>query len=134
MIWNLLRPLVPAVSNLVPGWAALKMWLRLAAAAALVVAGMVLGAWAHSWGEARRIAKERRDAIMLANAKAEAGALKAAIDQQVRTLELRRQALERSEAEIEQLRKELEEARNASRNPDDIVVPPGDAWLQPGRR
>jgi hypothetical protein len=122
-----------AARNLVPGWATVKMVARVVIASALVAGGMVIGAWAHSWGEARRIARERATAVELANAKGAADAMTAAVRLQADTLEKRRRALEASEIHISTLEKALEDARNASPNPDAVVVPAGDPWLR-GRR
>jgi hypothetical protein len=101
----------------------------LAIAAVVITVGLGL-VWLREDArtDARSANKSEREAL-----RAENGALRAAAQQQATTLRLRAEAMEMSQEALAELRREMEEKRNASPDPDAIVIPPGDPWLGPRR-
>jgi uncharacterized protein HemX len=133
-----------ALTILGPVWAVLSRWLpavsalRSAAMGAAVLATLGAGAWLvwmlRHQDEAPKIERAARAIVDKANLQAHVEQLEAAISQGNATLAAREKALAESGAELAQLKKDLEDKRNASPNPDDIVIPAGDPWLGGVRR
>jgi hypothetical protein len=122
-----------------PLWAVLSRWLpavsalRSAAIGAAALAALTAGAWLvwtlRHQDETPKIERAARAIVDKANLQAQVEQLEAAIKQGNETLAAREKALAESGAEFAQLKKDLEDKRNASPNPDDIVIPAGDPWL-----
>jgi hypothetical protein len=112
--------------------------LRSVAFGAAALAALTAGAWLvwtlRHQDEAPKIERAARAIVDKANLQAQVEQLEAAISQGNATLAARETALAESGAELAQLKKDLEDKRNASPNPDDIVIPAGDPWLGGVRR
>jgi hypothetical protein len=100
-----------------------------AAIASTVVVGAVVGGLVWLRADARRD-------VEAANVRLEArlGVVEAAAAQQAETYRRRAESLDADRARLEDLKREMEERRHASPNPDAIVIPPGDPWLGPRAR
>jgi hypothetical protein len=122
-----------------PVWGAVRPWLPAAGAlrsigigvgiAALLAGGALLVWWLRDASESDAVAARAQAIVERANLTAENKALKAAARQADATLRHREAAIEASAATIAELEAKLKEKRDASPNPDVLVVPPGDPWL-----
>jgi hypothetical protein len=127
-----------------PLWAVLSRWLpavsalRSAAIGAAALAALGGGAWLvwtlRHQDETPKIERAARAIVDKANLQAHVEQLEAAIKQGNETLAAREKALAESGAELAKLKNDLEDKRNASPHPDDIVIPAGDPWLGGVRR
>jgi hypothetical protein len=129
LVLTMLGPVWAAVSRWLPAVSALRS-AAMGAAALTVLAG---GAWLvwtlRHQDEAPKIERAARVLVEHANLQAQVEQLEAAAKQSADTLAEREDALAKSQAELAALKKAQEDKRNASPNPDDIVIPAGDPWL-----
>ncbi len=99
-------------------------------AVTLAIAGVALLVGIGFWLVRADARQDERAQCNIESVTAEVEALRSAAQQQEQTLRIRARALEASEAFIKQLEAEKEKLRNATPNPDAVVVPPGTAWLR----
>jgi hypothetical protein len=107
--------------------------LRAAAWGAAALASLAGGAWLvwtlRHQDEAPKIERAARAMVEHANLQAQVKQLEMAVQQGADTIAEREKALAASQAELAALKTLQEDKRNASPNPDDIVIPAGDPWL-----